>query len=89
MRIEAAEVTLEFQLVGSPPYVTRVHLVIPGPDLHAEGKDHTPEASIRKVLAALARQIRNRRHKTDSKRRSGNECRPWKGSPSAAGLSAA
>ncbi len=73
MRIESAEVTLEKNSASSPPFLARVHLVIPGPDLYAEDKDHTPEATIRKVLARLSRQIRHRQQKLLTKRRSGGE----------------
>jgi ribosome-associated translation inhibitor RaiA len=71
VRIEAAEVTLERNAASSPPYSAKVHLVIPGPDLYAEEKNHTPEATIHKVLARLARQIRPRKQKLLTKRRGG------------------
>ena len=78
VRIEAAEVTLEKNAASSPPFSAKVHLVIPGPDLYAEEKDHTPEATIHKVLAKLSRQIRQRKEKLRSKRRGGGEeCKPW------------
>jgi ribosome-associated translation inhibitor RaiA len=78
VRIEAAEVTLEKNAASSPPYSAKVHLVIPGPDLYAEEKDHTPEATIHKVLAKLARQIRHRKQKLLTKRRAGaEEVKPW------------
>ena len=73
VRIEAAEVTLEKNPASSPPFSAKVHLVIPGPDLYAEEKDHTPEATIHKVLAKLARQIRHRKQKLITKRRGGAE----------------
>ena len=73
VRIESAEVTLERNAASSPPYSAKVHLAIPGPDLYAEEKDHTPEATIHKVLAKLARQIRYRKQKLVTRRRSGAE----------------
>lgn len=78
VRIEAAEVTLERSPACSPPFSAKVHLVIPGPDLYAEEKDHTPEATVHKVLAKLARQIRHRKQKLLAKRRGGaEEIKPW------------
>lgn len=78
VQIEAAEVTLEKNAASSPPFSARVHLVIPGPDLHAEEKDHTPEATIHKVLDKLSRQIRQRKEKMIARRRNGaEECKPW------------
>jgi ribosome-associated translation inhibitor RaiA len=78
VRIEAAEVTLEKNTASSPPYSAKVHLVIPGPDLYAEEKDHTPEATIHKVLGKLSRQIRHRKQKSLTKRRArAEEAKPW------------
>lgn len=73
IRIERAEVTLEKNAGSSPAFTAKVNLVIPGPDLYAEEQDHTPEATIHKVLAELARQIRHRQQKLLTKRRSGAE----------------
>lgn len=78
VRIEAAEVTLEKNAASTPAFSARVHLAIPGPDLHAEEKGHTPEATIYKVLTKLSRQIRQRKEKRISRRRSGAEdSKPW------------
>lgn len=78
VRIEEAKVTVEKNPDNSPPFSAKVHLIIPGPDLHAEEKGHTPQASIQKVLAKLARQIRHRHQKLLTKRRSGaREVKPW------------
>jgi ribosomal subunit interface protein len=76
VKIEAAEVTLERNNESSPPFSAKVLLVIPGPDLHAEEKDHTPAATLNKVLDKLARQIRHRKQKSIAKRRT-EEARPW------------
>lgn len=74
--IEAAEVTLERHPGASPPFSARVHLVIPGPDLHAEGKDHTPAATLNKALEGVTRQLRQRKHKLQLRRRhDGDEVR--------------
>lgn len=69
IRIEAAEVTLERNAEASPAFSAKVHLVIPGPDLVAEEKDHTPLATLNKVIAKLSRQIRHRKDKLASRRR--------------------
>lgn len=78
VRIDAAEVTLEKHPENSPPFSAKVHLAVPGPDIHAEEKGHTPQATIQKVVAKLARQIRHRNQKLLTKRRSGaKEMKPW------------
>lgn len=86
VRIEAADVTLERNPEASPAFSAKVHLVIPGPDLVAEEKDHTPLATLNKVIAKLARQIRHRKQKLASRRRGpSEESRSWnrsKASPS-------
>lgn len=83
VRVEAAEVTLEKNEASSPPYVAKIHLAVPGPDLYAEERDHTLEASVHKVLEKLARQIRHRKQKRLARRRSGaDETRMWAKAPS-------
>ena len=78
VRIETAEVTLQKNAANSPSFSAKVHLVIPGPDLHAEEKDHTPEAAFHKVLAKVARQIRHRKQKQLTKQHEGaEEVKPW------------
>ncbi len=68
-RIEVAEVTFERTATQSPPYLVRMHLAVPGPDLHAEQTDHTPQAALRKVLDRLSRMLRQRKQAHVAKRK--------------------
>lgn len=60
IEIEEARVRLEHQRESSPAFRARVHLVTPGPDVHAEARDHTLAAAIEKVMAELERRIHGR-----------------------------
>lgn len=53
LQIDEAHVRLECRTESSPAYGVRVHLVTPGPDVHAEGRDHTIQAAVRKVITQL------------------------------------
>lgn len=64
--IEEARVRLARRREHSPAYEVHVHLVTPGPDVFAEGRDHTLRAAVAKVLAQLrgklsARLVRRQR----------------------------
>ena len=85
VRIETAEITLEKNPASSPPFSAKVHLVIPGPDLFAEDKDHTLQATVRKVLAKLSRQIQRQQ----KRRGASEEYKPGKKSPQSLSFQAA
>ena len=53
-------VVLDRQIGATPPFRAFVQLAVPGPDIHAEARDHTLEAAWLKVLATLRRQIERR-----------------------------
>lgn len=57
LEIEEARVRLEYRKEVSPAFRVQVHLVTPGPDLLAEGQDHTVRAAIAKVMASLEQKI--------------------------------
>lgn len=57
LQIDEANVRLEHRREISPAYHVHVHLVTPGPDVLAEGRDHTISAAIEKVIADLERKI--------------------------------
>lgn len=64
--IEEARVRLARRRERSPAYEVHVHLVTPGPDVFAVGRDHTLRAAVAKVLAQLrgklsARLVRRQR----------------------------
>ena len=57
LQIEEANVRLEHRREISPAFRVHVHLVTPGPDVLAEGRDHTIRAAIEKVMADLEQKI--------------------------------
>ncbi|MBK8002246.1 MAG: HPF/RaiA family ribosome-associated protein [Verrucomicrobia bacterium] len=69
LRIEVAEVALERNQSSSPAYVARVHLAVPGPDIHLEERDHTIEATVGKLLDRLSRLARDRKRRLLARRR--------------------
>ena len=60
LQIDEANVRLEHHRGASPAFRARIHLVTPGPDLVAEGCDHTIRAAIEKVLIELELKINGR-----------------------------
>ena len=71
--VSDAQVVLVHARQGGPAWTARAHLAVPGPDLKAEGRDHTFEAAWRKVMDALHGQLNDRasrrRHRHDESRR--------------------
>ncbi len=63
LQIDEARVRLECQSGLSPAYRVAIHIVTPGPDLQAEGCDHTIRAAIGKALADLEGRLQHREHK--------------------------
>jgi ribosome-associated translation inhibitor RaiA len=57
LQIDEANVRLEHRREISPAFHVHVHLVTPGPDVLAEGRDHTIRAAIEKVMADLEQKI--------------------------------
>lgn len=60
LRIDEANVRLVHRPGNSPAYQVQVHLVTPGPDLTAEGCDHTLQAAFTKMLAQVHSQLAGR-----------------------------
>ncbi len=60
LRIDEANVVLARCEESSPPYQVNVHLVTPGPDVFADGRDHTLRAAFDKTMSALRGKIGNR-----------------------------
>jgi|SRR5215204_4865207 len=52
---------------GGPPFTVRVHLAVPGPDIHAEGRDHTLQAAWRKACKNLKKQIEKRKARQETR----------------------
>ncbi len=82
LQIDEANVRLAHRPEVSPAYEVHVHLVTPGPDVFAQGRDHTLQAALSKVLNELDEKIANRHlrreRRLDSNRvgRRGPETRP-------------
>jgi ribosomal subunit interface protein len=67
--IASAKVSLEWQPEAAPAYRVHAHLEVPGPDFHAEARDHTLQAALQKVIKDLERQIRSRTTRHASRRK--------------------
>ena len=59
--ISAAAVVLEQRRDEAPSFRAFVSLAVPGPDIHAEARDHTLEAAWLKVITELRKQIEQRK----------------------------
>jgi ribosomal subunit interface protein len=59
--VSTAEVVLERKQNNAPAFHAHVHLAVPGPDIHAEARDHTLEAVWLKVANNLRQQIERRK----------------------------
>ncbi len=60
LQIDEANVRLACHYETSPAFSVRIHLVTPGPDVVAEGRDHTLRAAIEKVMTGLEGRIGGR-----------------------------
>ena len=66
----AAKVVLEHQREAKPAFRVKMLLEVSGPDLHAEGTDHTLEAALLTATHNLEHQIQARRIKRTARRKS-------------------
>ena len=83
--VATADVMLECQRENAPAFRAHVHLAVPGPDIHAEARDHTLAAVWLKVTTALRKQIERRKTRQQLWRK-GNRQHPltgsrWSGTP--------
>jgi ribosome-associated translation inhibitor RaiA len=76
LHIDEARVRLERRHNISPPYRVAVHLVTPGPDLVAEGQDHTILAAIDKVMLDIESKLHHRADKRIRRARSNRQSPP-------------
>lgn len=60
LQIDEANVRLECHFEASPAFGVRIHLVTPGPDVFAEGRDHTLRAAVRKAMAQIETKMGHR-----------------------------
>jgi ribosome-associated translation inhibitor RaiA len=65
--VTAAAVVLEHRREDAPAFRVYVSLAVPGPDVHAEAREHTLETAWLKVTADLRRQIEQRKARQDSR----------------------
>jgi len=75
LQIDEARVTLECRWQQSPAYRVAIHIVTPGPDVQAEGQDHTIHAAISKALGHLEHRLRHREQKPHQRLRSNLQMR--------------
>ena len=61
--IATARVTLEWQRGIQPAFRVLTLLEVPGPDFHAEARDHTLHAALMKVIKNLEKQVRSRKNR--------------------------
>ena len=59
--VSTADVVLERGRNSAPAFRAQVHLAVPGPDIHADARDHTLEAAWLKVSKKLLHQIERRK----------------------------
>ncbi len=79
LQIDEAHARLERQSELSPAFRVAIHIVTPGPDLQAEGRDHTIRAAIGKALADLNARLHQREHKPLRRLRSKRQTPPiWR-----------
>jgi len=67
--VTTAVVVLERQREAAPAFRAHVHLAVPGPDIHAEARDHTLEAAWLKVTNTLRKQMEQRKARQKSGRK--------------------
>jgi ribosome-associated translation inhibitor RaiA len=85
--IAASAAVLEYQRERTPAFRAFALLAVPGPDIHAEARDHTLEAAWLKLTTALRRQIERRRFQRNSRlKRNGHLRAPVRRRHSLAGL---
>jgi len=71
--IASARVNLEWQHEIKPAFLVLASLEVPGPDFHAEARDHTIQAALLKVVNNLKRQIRSRKNRRLDKRKTNSQ----------------
>lgn len=70
LQIDEANIQLTHRQECSPAYQVNVHLVTPGPDVFAEGNDHTLRAAVNKVMGQLKTKLADRATRRVSRLRS-------------------
>ena len=65
--VTVAAVVLEYRRDDAPAFRAFVSLAVPGPDIHAEARDHTLEAVWLKVTTALRKRIEQRKARQEAR----------------------
>ena len=73
--VSTAAVVLEHERDKAPAFRAFVLLAVPGPDIHAEARDHTLPAAWLKVIIALRKQIEGRRTRLEARLKSNGRLR--------------
>jgi ribosome-associated translation inhibitor RaiA len=60
LQIEEAVISLTHDRDASPAFQVKAHLITPGPDVFAEGCDHTLQAAFIKLMESLRAKIGDR-----------------------------
>lgn len=67
--ISVAVIVLEYRKGDSPAFRAFVSLAVPGPDIHADARDHTLSAAWLKVSSALRQQMQQRTARQESRKK--------------------
>lgn len=67
-RIEEATLRVSEESERSPRFTATLALRVPGPDVHAEGRDHTPGTAVQRALTSIERQLLGRKQKRVARR---------------------
>jgi ribosome-associated translation inhibitor RaiA len=71
--ILSARITLEHQREVTPEFRVFAMLEVPGPDFHAEARDHTLQAALLKVIDNLRRQMQSRKNRQLDRRKNSSK----------------
>lgn len=69
LQIDEANIVLARDVDLSPAYQVKAHLVTPGPDVFAEGCDHTLQAAFAKLMDGLRAKIGSRATRKQKRQR--------------------
>ena len=69
LQIDEASISLGRNPEASPAFQVKAHLVTPGPDVFAEGCDHTLQAAFRKLMDGLRGKIGSRATRRQKRQR--------------------
>ncbi len=76
LKIDEADISLNCDTEASPAFHVKAHLVTPGPDVFAEGRDHTLQAAFLKLMESLSDKISHRATNREKRQRDQGATRP-------------